>query len=88
MVYDPDNVFSLSSQGKGVYEISNAKDSMTVDTANDKLRSDKIEQFLYNDQREDPTSTTEYVFERIVDTDYSNFRNFELLDKIVTEHYE
>lgn len=52
MVYDPDNVFSLSSQGKGVYEISNAKDSMTVDT------------------------------------DYSNFRNFELLDKIVTEHYE
>ena len=69
-VYDPNNVFSLSSKGSGVYEISNAKGNMTVDTDKDTLHSDKIEQFLYNDQRLDPTNTTEYVFEHIIDTDY------------------
>lgn len=69
-VYDPANVFSLSSQGGGVYEISNAKGNMTVDTVKDTLHSDRMEQFLYNDQRLNPTDDTEYVFEHIIATDY------------------
>ncbi len=69
-VYDPANEFSLSSNGSGVYEISNAKGNMIVDTTKDTLHSDKIEQFLYNDQRLDPTDDSEYVFEHIIDTDY------------------
>ena len=43
-VYDPENVFSLSSQGSGVYEIGNAKGNMIVDTIKDALHSDRIEQ--------------------------------------------
>lgn len=43
-VYDPGNVFSLSSQGSGVYEIGNAKGNMIVDTIKDALHSDRIEQ--------------------------------------------
>ena len=69
-VYDPANVFSLSSQGGGVYEISNAKGNMTVDTVKDTLHSDRMEQFLYNDQRLNPTDDTQYVFEHIIATDY------------------
>ena len=69
-VYDPKNVFSLSSQGSGAYKISNAKGEMTVDTAKDTLHSDKIEQFLYNDQRMDPTNTDSYVYEHIIATEY------------------
>ena len=69
-VYDPKNVFSLSSQGSGAYKISNAKGEMTVDTAKDTLHSDKIEQFLYNDQRLDPTDTNSYVYEHIIATEY------------------
>ncbi len=69
-VYDPANVFSLSSQGGGVYEISNAKGNMTVDTVKDTLHSDRMEQFLYNDQRLNPTDDTRYVFEHIIATDY------------------
>ncbi|ETP71023.1 periplasmic protease [Lachnospiraceae bacterium JC7] len=69
-VYDTVNVFSLSSQGSGVYKISNAKGNMTVDTVKDTLHSDKIEQFLYNDQRLNPTDDTEYVYEHIIATDY------------------
>ena len=69
-VYDPANVFSLSSQGGGVYEISNAKGNVTVDTVKDTLHSDRMEQFLYNDQRLNPTDDTQYVFEHIIATDY------------------
>ncbi len=69
-VYDPKNVFSLSAQGNGVYEISNAKGNMIVDTERDTLHSDRIEQFLYNDQKQNPTDTKEYVFEHIIETDY------------------
>ncbi len=70
IVYDSENTFSLSKQGNGVYKISNAKGEMLVDTAKDTLHSDKIEQFLYNDQRLDPKSDEEYVFEHIIATDY------------------
>ncbi len=70
LVYDPANVFSLSSKENGVYEISNAKGNMVVDTEKDTLHSDKIEQFLYNNQKLNPTDTTEYVFEHIIETDY------------------
>ena len=69
-VYDPKNVFSLSSEGSGAYKISNAKGDMIVDTTKDTLHSDRIEQFLYNDQKEDPTDTSEYVYEHIIATDY------------------
>jgi hypothetical protein len=69
-VYDPKNVFSLTSEEKGVYKISNAKGDMIVDTAKDTLHSDRVEQFLYNDQKMDPTNTTEYVYEHIISTDY------------------
>ena len=69
-VYDPKNVFSLSSQGSGAYKISNAKGEMTVDTAKDTLHSDRIEQFLYNDERLDPTNTNYYVYEHIIATEY------------------
>ncbi|MBR4754977.1 MAG: hypothetical protein IK054_07335 [Lachnospiraceae bacterium] len=69
-VYDPKNVFSLSSQGSGAYKISNAKGEMTVDTAKDTIHSDKIEQFLYNDERLDPTNTNYYVYEHIIATEY------------------
>ena len=70
-VYAPKNVFSLTEQGNGIYEISNAKGSMIVDTNTDTLHSDKIEQFLYNDQKEDPTAAQDYYkYEHIIDTDY------------------
>ena len=69
-VYDSKNVFSLTSEEKGVYKISNAKGDMIVDTAKDTLHSDRVEQFLYNDQKMDPTNTTEYVYEHIIATEY------------------
>ena len=69
-VYDANNVFSLSSQGGGVYKISNAKGSMTLDANNNTLHSDKIEQFLYNDQKLKPGNDLEYVYEHIVGTEY------------------
>ena len=69
-VYDSKNVFSLTSEGKCVYKISNAKGDMIVDTAKDTLHSDRVEQFLYNDQKMDPTNTTEYVYEHIIATEY------------------
>ena len=69
-VYSSENVFSLSSQGNGIYEISNAKGNMIIDVTKDTLHSDRIEQFLYNDQKQDPANTAEYIYEHIISTDY------------------
>lgn len=69
-VYAEDNQFTLEAQGNGVYKISNAKGSMTLDATNNTLHSDKIEQFLYNDQKQKPGNDLEYVYEHIVGTEY------------------
>ncbi len=69
-VYAEDNQFTLEAQGGGVYKISNAKGSMTLDANNNTLHSDKIEQFLYNDQKQKPGNDLEYVYEHIVGTEY------------------
>ncbi len=69
-VYAENNQFSLEAQGNSVYKISNAKGSMTLDATNNTLHSDKIEQFLYNDQKQKPGNDLEYVYEHIVGTEY------------------
>ena len=69
-VYAENNQFTLEPQGGGVYKISNAKGSMTLDATNNTLHSDKIEQFLYNDQKQKPGNDLEYVYEHIVGTEY------------------
>ena len=74
-VYDENNQFTLEAQGGGVYKISNAKGSMTLDATNNTLHSDKIEQFLYNDQKNEPGDNLHYVYEHIVGTEYRETPN-------------
>ena len=74
-VYAENNQFTLEDQGNGVYKISNAKGSMTLDATNNTLHSDKIEQFLYNDQKQKPGNDLEYVYEHIVGTEYREAPN-------------
>lgn len=74
-VYAEDNQFNLEDQGNGVYKISNAKGSMTLDANNNTLHSDKIEKFLYNDQKQKPGNDLEYVYEHIVGTEYREAPN-------------
>lgn len=48
---------------------------MTLDATNNTLHSDKIEQFLYNDQKQKPGNDLEYVYEHIVGTEYREAPN-------------
>ena len=67
--------FSSEKQGDGIYRISNSNGYMIVDTHNDTIHFNAIEEFLYYDERKNPLDTSNTIYERIVNSGYNGYVN-------------